>query len=156
MILHIFNNVLKNPDDYVKKILKNGFEDVTIGNDIFKSVKERGNDEIAQFVLKKFISYNIALNFVRQSPLDQTEPNFVHKDDMMGDLTVITYLNKQENLYNGTTLYDNNIKPMCMFVGAYNRMIVFDAHLNHSRNIYENFGKGDLSRLIQVTFLKKK
>ena len=23
MILHIFNNVLKNPDDYVKKILEN-------------------------------------------------------------------------------------------------------------------------------------
>ena len=46
--------------------------------------------------------------------------------------------------------------PICIFRASYNRMIVFDSHLKHGRNIFENFGTGNLSRLIQVTFLRKK
>ena len=155
MIIEIYNNVLKDPDSYVEEILLNGVEDVEMGGDVFKSVKQRGKDEVADFIMDKFPDYTIALNFIRQSPKNQTEPNYIHKDDMMGDLTVITYLNKEVNSDDGTTLYTNDLKPMCVLKADYNRMVVFDSYLNHSRNIYENFGENELSRLIQITFLKE-
>ncbi len=155
MILKIFNNVLKNPDAYVEQILKNGFEDITIGTDVFKSVKQRHNDEISNFILDKFPNYKINLNFVRQSPKNQVEPNFIHKDDMMGEVTLITYLNKYPAKKDGTTLYDDKLKPMCILNADYNRTVAFDSFFNHSRNIYENYGENNLSRLIQVTFISK-
>jgi len=33
-------------------------------------------------------------NFIRQSPFRQEEPNFIHTDEMMGDITCILYLNQ--------------------------------------------------------------
>lgn len=155
MKIYVYDNVLENPDSYVKEILSNGFEDVQIGNDLFKSVKQKNGDDITDFLWDKFPGHYVALNFVRQSPQYQKEPNFIHTDEMMGELTVITYLNKKVFKNDGTTIYNNDLKPICVLNADYNRMVVFESYLNHSRNIYENFGNKDSSRLIQVTFLKK-
>ena len=155
MNIYVYDNVLEDPDSYVKEVLLNGFEDVQIGEDLFKSVKQKGGDDITDFLWDKFPGHYAALNFVRQSPQDQTEPNFIHSDEMMGELTVITYLNKEVCVGDGTTIYNNDLKPICVLKADYNRMVVFESYLNHSRNIYENFGNQDSSRLIQVTFLKK-
>jgi hypothetical protein len=35
-------------------------------------------------------------------------------------------------------------------------MIIFDSELAHSRNIFENFGKDESSRLVQVVFLRER
>lgn len=155
MKIYVYDNVLENPDSYVKEILSNGFEDVQIGNDVFKSVKQKNGDDITDFLCDKFPGHYVALNFVRQSPQYQKEPNFIHTDEMMGELTVVTYLNKKVFKNDGTTIYNNDLKPICVLKADYNRMVVFESYLNHSRNIYKNFGNKDSSRLIQVTFLKK-
>ena len=90
------------------------------------------------------------------SPYNQEEPNFIHRDDMMGDMTCILYLNKQKPALDGTTIYDENRNPIFVAYSKFNRMIAFESKYLHSRNIYKNFGEGRHSRLIQVIFLKKK
>ena len=154
MIVSIYNDVITDIDFYVSEIHKKGFEDVQLGEDLFKSVMARGVDELVMFLHKKYPMYKADLNFVRRSPLNQEEPNFIHTDEMMGDLTAILYLNKEHPEEDGTTLYYKGEK-MCILRSRYNRLIVFPSHLYHSRNIYENFGYADKARLIQVCFLKK-
>ncbi len=76
------------------------------------------------------------------------------KNGMMGDVTAILYLSKDHPKEDGTTIYDQDGERSCVLYSKFNRMVVFDSELAHSRNIFENFGKGDESRLIQVAFLK--
>lgn len=75
---------------------------------------------------------------------------------MMGDLTAILYLNDEAPDSDGTTIYDKDDDKICTFFSKFNRLVIFDSYLKHSRNIYENFGDGESARLIQVVFLKEK
>jgi len=156
MNLICFDNVLDNPIEYVQDILKNGFHDFNDGWKVFKNVQARSNDEFEKSVLELFPNYEVKWNFVRQSPLNQEEPNFIHTDDMMGDITVILYLSEIHPDNDGTTLYDRDGKPMCVAYSKFNRMVAFDSDCPHSRNIFENFGEGDKARLVQVIFLEQK
>jgi hypothetical protein len=152
-----FDNVIKEPVEYVKDILSVGFEDVQFDSDVFKGIQARSHsDEFSSFLLNIFPKYEVAWNFVRHSPYGQDEPNYIHKDDMMGDITCILYLSKSFPINDGTTIYDDNKSPLCVLYSKFNRMIAFDSELFHSRNIFKNFGEGDKARLIQVVFLKEK
>jgi|TARA_R110000787_G_scaffold70013_6_gene155637 hypothetical protein len=155
MINLILDKVIEDPDQYVKDILKLKFQDVQDGEKLFKGIQIRKNDELQSKIEKSYPDYYVTYNFVRQSPLNQIEPNFVHTDEMMGDKTVLLYLNKENPPGAGTTLYDYD-NPMCIFFAKYNRLVIFDSNIPHSRNIFENFGTGSSSRLLQVMFLKKK
>jgi hypothetical protein len=99
--------------------------------------------------------YAVTFNFIRKSPQGQEEPNFIHTDDMMGDITAILYLSKEHPKEDGTTIYDDQGERSCVFYSKYNRMIIFDSELAHSRNIFDNFGDDKSARLVQVVFLKK-
>lgn len=150
-----FDNVLKNPKDYVSDIHVHGFQDVEDGQHVFRNIQPRGDsDDFAKFVSKLFPDYTLELNFVRKSPLNQQEPNFIHSDEMMGDLTCILYLNEVFPSEDGTTIYDEEKKPLIRVYSKFNRMVAFKSNLLHSRNIFENFGEDESSRLIQVAFLK--
>jgi hypothetical protein len=150
------DNVIQSPNEYVFDILDNEFVDIYDGTNVFKNIQPRDHDdEFALFVLDLFSDYKVVWNFIRKSPKGQEEPNFVHTDEMMGDLTAILYLSQEAPDEDGTTIYDHDMKPSFVAYSRFNRMIVFDSALPHSRNIYENFGTGDSSRLIQVVFLKK-
>jgi len=152
-----FDNVIADPKSYVKAIHNDLFFNVPDGDKVFENIQPRElDDEFARFVLHFFPEYEVYHNFIRKSPYNQQEPNFIHKDDMMGDITCILYLNENKPVSDGTTIYDENNNPKCVLYSKFNRMISFNATLLHSRNIYENFGEGDYSRLIQVIFLKKK
>lgn len=151
----IINNIIKNPDQYVKDILSNKFVDIKDGDTVFKGIQIRKDDELQKKIEVAFPNYMVTYNFVRQSPLNQKEPNFIHSDEMMGDKTILLYLNKNYPNGAGTTLYHNNI-PMCVFYAAYNRMVMFDSIVSHSRNIFQNYGSGNESRLVQVMFIKLK
>jgi len=105
---------------------------------------------------KLFPDYKVEFNFVRRSPLNQEEPNFIHTDEMMGDITCILYLNEMCPVDDGTTIYDNDNNPLVVVYSKFNRMIAFNSDLPHSRNLFENFGEGESARLIQVAFLKYK
>ena len=156
MNLITFDNVLKTPKDYVADIHKYGFQDVADGDNVFRNIQPRDiYDEFAQYVTNVFGGYKVSVNFVRKSPLNQQEPNFVHTDEMMGDITCILYLNENAPSEDGTTIYDQEEKPLAVVYSRFNRMIAFNSDLLHSRNLFENFGEGENARLIQVIFLKR-
>lgn len=156
MNLISFDNVLKDPKDYVADIHTYGFQDVADGDNVFRNIQPRDiYDEFAQYVTNVFGGYKVNVNFIRKSPLNQEEPNFVHTDEMMGDITCILYLNEDAPSQNGTTIYDEEEKPLAVVYSKFNRMIAFNSDLPHSRNLFENFGEGEQARLIQVIFLKR-
>jgi hypothetical protein len=155
MTVSAIDDVIKEPNAYVRGILDIGFQDITIGEQTFKNIQPRdNNDELANAVHFLFPGYKIVYNFVRKSPFNQAEPNFIHTDEMMGDITVILYLNKLSPAGDGTIIYDNDHKPLCRLYSKYNRMVAFLSRSPHSRSIFDNFGDGDDARLIQVIFLK--
>jgi len=153
MNLIVFDNVLSNPTEYVKDMLEHGFQDFYDSEKTFHGMQPRGEDEFLKFALSLFPGYEIKLNFARQSPEGQVEPNHIHKDDMMGDITAILYLNENPPKEDGTIIYDEDETPMCRVYSKFNRMIAFDSDAPHSRALFDNFGKGDDARLIQVVFL---
>lgn len=157
MNLSIIDNVINDIEDYVNNILKEPFYDIVVGEDTFKNIQIRNNnDECAKFVLNVLDNkYEINTNFIRKSPYLQEEPNFIHTDEMMGDITVILYLSKNAPKEDGTTIYDQDHKKTSVIYSKQNRMLIFDSFLPHSRNIYDNFGENNDSRLIQVLFLKR-
>ena len=69
---------------------------------------------------------------------------------------MLLYLNKYYPQKAGTTIYDNNLLESCIVKMKYNRVFTFDSHYKHSRNIIDNFGEKENSRLVQVIFLKLK
>jgi len=154
MNILVLDNIIKNPDIYVKEVLDKEFIDIEDGtHGVFKGIQPRKNDELEGFVLKLFPNYSVGYNFVRQSPCRQVEPNFIHSDEMMGDKTVLLYLNKEYPSNAGTTIYNEDVSPSCVIYMKYNRLVVFDSYHKHSRNLKDNFGKGEDSRLVQVMFL---
>jgi hypothetical protein len=157
MNLITFDNIIKNPLSYVSDIHLHGFQDVADGEYTFKNIQPRDkNDEFAKYVSKLFLGYKVDLNFVRKSPLNQEEPNFVHTDEMMGDITCLLYLNEQAPEDDGTTIYDEDKKPLLTMYSKFNRMIAFNSDAPHSRNLFDNFGEEDTARLVQIIFLKAK
>jgi hypothetical protein len=157
MIVSIHDDIIKDVDEYVADIHNGNFEDISDGDNVFKNIQIRdASDEFAKMVLFLFSDYNINFNFVRKSPLNQDEPNFIHSDEMMGDITCVLYLNKKAPKEDGTTIYNKDKSPKLRMYSMYNRMICFDSSVLHSRNIFNNFGMEDDSRLVQVIFLKKR
>jgi hypothetical protein len=156
MNLITFDNVLADPKDYVSDIYRYGFQDIADGSNTFKNIQPRDvYDEFCRYVTNMFGGYKVNVNFVRKSPLNQEEPNFVHTDEMMGDITCILYLNEDPPSNDGTTIYDQDEKPLVTVYSKFNRMVAFNSDAPHSRNLFENFGSDEDARLIQVIFLKK-
>jgi hypothetical protein len=157
MNLITFDNIIKDPNAYVSDIHFYGFQDVADGDNVFRNIQPRDkNDEFALYVTNLFSGYKVDLNFIRKSPLNQEEPNFVHTDEMMGDITCLLYLNEQAPENDGTTIYDEDKKPLLTMYSKFNRMIAFNSEAPHSRNIFDNFGEAETARLVQVIFLKVK
>jgi hypothetical protein len=157
MNLITFDNIIKNPLSYVSDIHLHGFQDVADGEYTFKNIQPRDkNDEFAKYVSELFLGYKVDLNFIRKSPLNQEEPNFVHTDEMMGDITCLLYLNEQAPEDDGTTVYDEDKKALITMYSKFNRMIAFNSDAPHSRNLFHNFGEAETARLVQIIFLKVK
>jgi hypothetical protein len=157
MNLITFDNIIKDPLSYVSDIHLHGFQDVADGEYTFKNIQPRDkNDEFAKYVSELFLGYKVDLNFIRKSPLNQEEPNFVHTDKMMGDITCLLYLNEQAPEDDGTTVYDEDKKALITMYSKFNRMIAFNSDAPHSRNLFHNFGEAETARLVQIIFLKAK
>jgi hypothetical protein len=156
MNLITFDDVIKDPKSYVSDIHTHKFQDLADGDNTFRNIQSRDRyDEFAKYVTNLFDGYSVKLNFIRKSPLNQLEPNFIHTDEMMGDITCLLYLNEVEPEENGTTIYDKDNNPLVTMYSKFNRMIAFNADAPHSRNILENFGEGESARLVQIIFLKQ-
>ena len=157
MNLITFDDVIKDPKIYVSDIHNHEFQDLADGDNIFRNIQSRDNyDEFARYVTELFSDYRVNFNFIRKSPLNQVEPNFIHTDEMMGDITCILYLNENAPENDGTTIYDENNNSLITIHSKFNRMIAFDSDAPHSRNILDNFVQDKSARLVQVIFLKAK
>lgn len=153
----IIDNFLDDAELHLQDIFNHEFSDVPTDVGVFKNIQDRQSDIVSDSVLNLLPNYEVSYNFVRKSPLNQEEPTYVHSDEIMGDLTCLLYLSKSHPREDGTTIYDNDEVTKTMeFRSKFNRMIIFDAKLFHSRNILTNFGVNKSARLIQVIFLKKK
>ena len=165
-MIRVIDNVLADPMAYREKALSREFRDVTIGADTFKGIAH------AEPILEDSIT---ALTFFRKSPQGQIEPNYIHSDAGMGRQTGIYYMNPDPPKGDGTTFWkspEGSISgPWTEWVdqsarsrkgwtvwkqcpAKFNRLVVFDADLFHSRSLLENYGQGDEARLIQVMFFQ--
>jgi hypothetical protein len=149
----VIDNFLEDPHGHVEDIFKNGFTDYQSESGIFKNIQLR-DDEVQESIHGVLPDYSVVHNFARMSPHGQVEPNNIHNDEVMGEITCVLYLSIDHPSEDGTTIYDCEHK-MIDVRSKFNRMFIFDSSLYHSRNIFSNFGVGESSRLIQVLFLNK-
>ena len=153
----VIDDFLDDPYSHLDDIFNNDFSDIETEVGVFKNIQNRADDIVSQKIMHFLPGVEMAYNFARLSPVNQEEPTYIHSDDVMGDITCLLYLNRDFPNENGTTIYDDDKeKKAVQFFGKFNRMIIFDAKLFHSRNIFSNFGVGKDSRLVQVIFLKIK
>jgi len=157
MNLIVIDDVLVSPKDYVREALSIGFQDIQDGDSVFHGIQVRQVDEFQVFVEEYFGGvYYTTHNIIRQSPQGQAEPNYIHTDEMMGDVVALLYLNESHPLTDGTILYGSDKNKKCQVFMAFNRAVIFETRIPHSRAWYDNFGTGDSSRLVQALFLKRK
>ena len=152
----LIDDLLDDVSAHIADVLSNEFIDVTDGVSTFKNIQDRKSDIVSESILPLFKDFEVAYNFVRRSPEGQEEPNFIHSDEMMGDITCLLYLNEDPPSEDGTTMYNDDDSVALVFKSKLNRMVAFDSKVKHSRNIFNNFGSDDKSRLVQVIFLNKK
>lgn len=173
-LLTVFDDVLLNPTIYRAFALGLPYTSVHDGDDTFHGIAETADPTVPD-LLMQLLPPGAAptLTFFRQSPAGQREPNFVHSDAMMGDLTAILYLSLEPPAGDGTdfwrtvdtfqdhgpldkvALADRENWTRWRHVEArFNRLLLFRSDLYHSRALEENYGTGDDARLIQVTFVR--
>lgn len=171
----VIDNFLPMPQMVRIRALKGPFVDVTLGDDTFRNIQPAPESLAAEELRVRWPGLRPTVSFFRKSPRGQVEPNYVHTDAMMGDLTAILYLNPTPALGDGTTFWryvetgekepDEHMdrhdewadaskwEKWATVAATFNRLLLFRAPLYHSRNIPENYGTGDDARLIQVLFL---
>lgn len=154
----MFDGVIQEPDAYRQKALASQFGSVSFGEVTFHGISEAPDNRFAIWFANFFPRHIMTLTFLRKSPLGQVEPNFIHSDEEMGDVTAILYLNPDPPKADGTVFWKRhaNAWESTEKVDAkFNRAVVFDAQLHHSRSIERNYGSGNDARLIQVLFAKR-
>ena len=125
----IIDNFIPDIASYLEGILSGDFIDVEVYGQTFKGIQPRNNDEFSDLVLKLFPGLAVAYNFVRLSPQGQEEPNFIHDDASMADLTAILYLSRDYPEEDGTTLYDQHLNPTLVVNAKLNRLFVFESNI---------------------------
>lgn len=149
------------------------FSSRTFGEDTFHGISESEITQSATMRIgRMFPAAHHLVSFFRKSPAGQIEPNDIHTDAEMGDWTGILYLNHNPHPGDGTVFWRQKGGPdtgeiwkvighdrsqwdeVCRVPAKFNRLLLFDAKLYHSRAIVENYGQGDDARLIQVIFGK--
>lgn len=178
----VIDRVLADPDGYRAKALRQPFRSVTLGDQTFHGIAEPpSSDVLVQLSDYACVGRGVVhtftptLSFVRKSPAGQAEPNYIHSDAMMGDLTVVYYMNPDPAPGDGTSFWvhrptDRSGGPWTEEIQAdakvrdrwvswrhvdakFNRMVLFQSDLYHSRTLEENYGDDDEdARLICVVF----
>lgn len=155
-MIEILDDVLPDPMAYLYEVRWRRFGEVAAGPDTFKGISIIKGSVIERIAEWK-TGAGAVLSFFRKSPAGQIEPNWIHSDEAMGQFTGIYYLNPDPPEGDGTAFWerDGETWKMTRLVPAkFNRLLIFDAGMDHSRALLENYGEGDDARLIQVVFLR--
>lgn len=171
-MIQVFDDVLSDPVAYRAQALAAPFTTVNLGQE-FRGIALPMDRALSTWFETTFPDLRAGLSFFRRSPVGQVEPNDIHNDVDMGDVTAILYLNPQPADGDGTIFWRHvgtgiteTAEPVSGALGharddweierhveaRFNRVVVFDAALCHSRALVENYGNGDAARLIQVLF----
>lgn len=171
----VIDNFLPMPQIVRIRALKSTFLDVQLGDDVFRNIVPLSISAAGDEIRDRWPGLVPTVSFFRKSPRGQIEPNMIHTDAMMGDVTAILYLNPTPALGDGTTFWRHwsgekepqdegdrrdewadatKWEKWATVAATFNRLLLFRAPLYHSRSIPENYGTGDDARLIQVLFLQ--
>lgn len=173
-LLAVFDDVLLSPTIYRAAALGLPFTSVHDGDDTFHGIAETANPVLIDILMGLLPPGAVpVLTFFRQSPAGQLEPNFIHSDAMLGEVTAILYLSPDPPPGDGTDFWrtiatqedhgpldkvamaDRSQWESWQHVEAkFNRLLLFKSDLYHSRAIEANYGEGDDARLIQVAFVR--
>ncbi len=176
MNIRVIDDFLPDPLNYLGGVSRLQFSSRTVDGMTFHGIaSDPMGLRLAAGIEALFPASSGRLQFFRKSPFGQTEPNDIHADTEMGAWTGILYLNENPATGDGTTFWrhsgtgeiegddwkaDGHDRSKWMFSASvpakFNRLLLFDAKLYHSRAIVENYGEGDDARLIQVIFGKGK
>lgn len=157
-MIEVVDDVLESPLAYRQHALMQEFKSISFGSTTFHGMAHAPTSELAVWFADKYPDYEPTLSFIRKSPLGQVEPNFIHDDKEMGDVTAILYLNPEPPKEDGTSFWKQSGTQFMhekTVEAKFNRAVVFSADIPHSRAIAENYGEGDSARLIQVLFARR-
>ncbi len=157
-------------------------EDITVDTEVFKGI-HLATPELIEHLTHGFArvlpEYRMTLAFGRESPAGQVEPNDIHSDSTMGDLTAILYLNPDPPPTDGTIFWERSATgqqrgvwdPDCERAGHdrrqwgawfaprahFGRLLLFPSDFYHSRALADNYGDSALgsARLILAAFFRR-
>jgi len=177
--LHIADGVIGDLEAYRAAVLASSFQTVTVGPLAFHGIAECTDPELIAWITLHYPHAQPRMTFVRQSPAGQVEPHFIHTDRDMGDWSGILYLTAQPAIGDGTSFWRDretgatastatSAAALCAEAITWqqpdrwdvwatvkaqpNRLVLFPSTLFHSRAIFDNYGRGEDARLIQVIF----
>lgn len=174
-MIKIFDDVLPDPDAYRAAALALPYVSVNVGHATFHGIALAPDPALGAWLAAQVPDLAPGLTFFRKSPFAQDEPNLIHTDVDMGDVTVILYLNPTPPAEDGTAFWRHRATGLTRAEGVlagdagkdlsawdqrrvvsarFNRAVLFAAPLFHSRAIAANYGVGDDARLIQVLFAR--
>lgn len=170
-MIAVYDDVLPDPEAYRAAALARTFGSVDVGHATFHGIAPAADTALLAWLTTTYPRLQPTLSFFRRSPAGQVEPNFIHNDVDMGDVTGILYLTDPPVEDDGTCFWwhaDGRIDGPLVTGAAgedlaawtcyrtvpavFNRAVVFDAPLYHSRALHANYGTGEDARLIQVVF----
>lgn len=174
--VRVFRDVLVDPREYRRAALDRKFETLNFGpTEVFHGISAAADvPDLSSWITARFPALESRVTFFRRSPLGQLEPTYIHSDAGMGDWTGILYLNENPPEGDGTSFWrhretgaiegDESVSGDPYFAdlskwerwkhvqARFNELVLFPARHFHSRGLFENHGKGDGARLIQVVF----
>ncbi len=150
MNISAFNNVIADPEKYVKDILEHGFQNIGDKKEMFVNIQPRDeNDEFAKFVSKVCWNHSIKSNIVVNSDISRNMPDW---DTSGGAAIAILYLSKEDEGKLVNSIFSEG-DLVCNIYSKYNRAVFFGFM---TKEIFQKFSKTNESKLCQIIFLEEK
>lgn len=178
--LQVVDDVLPDPAAYRQAALQSAFGPIeTSPGVVFPGLALEPPPTLVHWIQTHYPQLTLTRSFLRHSPAGQLEPNFIHTDRDMGQVTAIYYLTADPPPEDGTTFWrhvptgaiQSTATTEVEFLDEWmawrdraqwvpwhtvparpNRLVLFPASYFHSRAIEANYGAGETARLIQVVF----
>jgi hypothetical protein len=181
--IHIYDDVLPDPEGYRALALVHSFQTFVIGNVEWHGFAECEPSGLTDWLQDTRPDLTATLSLLRQSPDGQEEPHYIHTDRSMGDWSAILYLTPSPKAGDGTDFWRHRwsgVTESCAesatemaqeaqawsdqdqwslrqhVASRFNRVVLFPAEYFHSRSLHENYGSGETARLTQIVFCEKK
>lgn len=106
-MIAVHDDVLPNPVSYRARALEQPYASVTLGPVTFHGIAPAPSGDFAAWFVAAYPQYVPTVSFVRKSPAGQVEPNLIHTDADMGDLTALLYLTPDPPVDDGTSFWQH-------------------------------------------------